>query len=553
MHLEARTSSRENRSVPFFAEWGPLAAILAFALALRIWHLFELSAHDPFFRLHDVDSALYDAWARRLLEGRPPDDGVLILGPLYAWFLALVYAVAGASPAAVKVVQCGLGAASVGLVFLLARECFDRRAALAAAAIAAVYEQLIFYGGTLIVANVQVPLVLLLVWLSVRALREPIPLRWLACGLLCGLCALARQTDLLFAPALVAGLFALSRGLSFARRTQLAALFAAGVAVLFAPFTLHNYRASEDFVLVNATGGANLYMGNNAYTDGTWVPPPIASRVDSPLAMREAFTRVAEQRAGHTLRPSEVSAFWAREALAFISAEPGRWLVLELRKLALFFNAREVWNIRAIDVEREFSAVLRLPLVRYGAVAPLGLLGIALSARRWRALYPLHAMLGAYLAAALIFFVLARYRVASVPLLMVFAGFAITRLWDVLRARRFRAAALAGAAVVALAALVHLPTGADSLHMAWYNLGNKYLELARLDEAIASYEKAIAIRPRFVSSHNNLAIAYEQAGRTAEAIAAWQRVLAWSITNGDPARAARARQHLEALGAPATD
>ncbi|MGH7337141.1 MAG: ArnT family glycosyltransferase, partial [Myxococcota bacterium] len=398
--VQPRVSS-ENRSVPFStaAEWAAIAAIGAVALALRVWHLAEIAAHDPFFALHDVDSALYDAWARRILAGLPLDDGALILGPLYAYFLALVYAVAGATPAAVKVVQCALGVASVGLVGLLTRECFDRRAALAAAAIAALYEQLIFYGGALLVANVQVPLVLLLVWMAVRALRDPTPVRWLVCGLLCGLCALARQTDLLFAPALLVGLFVLQRSIGAPRLARLAALFAAGVAVLLLPFTLHNYRASGDFVLVNATGGANLYMGNNAHTDGTWMPPPIAGRADSPLAMREVFTRVAEAREGRPLLPSEVSAFWTREALAFIAAEPGRWLALELRKLALFFNAREVWNIRAIDAEREFSAVLRLPLLRYGAVAPLGLLGIALSARRWRALFPLHAMLGVYLAA----------------------------------------------------------------------------------------------------------------------------------------------------------
>jgi tetratricopeptide (TPR) repeat protein len=303
-------------------------------------------------------------------------------------------------------------------------------------------------------------------------------------------------------------------------------------------------------VLVNATGGANLYMGNNAYTDGTWVPPPIARRVDNPIAMREAFTRAAEAHAGRELLPSEVSAFWAREALGFIAAEPGRWLALELRKLALFFNAREVWNIRAIDVEREFSAVLRLPLLRYGAVAPLGLLGIALCARRWRALFPLYAMLGVYLAAALIFFVLARYRIASVPVLIVFAGFALTWLWDAIRARRLRAFALAGIALIGLAGLVHLPTGEDSLHMAYYNLGNKYLALERWDDAIESFEKSIAIRPGFVSSRNNIALAYEGAGRRQEAIEAWQGVFAWSVKRGDQARAERAYRHLDALGAP---
>ena len=153
--------------------------ILLAAAALRIAHLREIAAHDPFFALHDVDSALYDAWARRILAGLAPDDGVLFLGPLYAYFMALVYAIGGATPAAVKAVQCALGVASVALVGLLARECFDRRTALVAAAIAAGYEMLIFYSGTLLVVNIQVPLVLLLVWLSVRALRDPTPVRWL--------------------------------------------------------------------------------------------------------------------------------------------------------------------------------------------------------------------------------------------------------------------------------------------------------------------------------------------------------------------------------------
>ncbi|HKA13480.1 MAG TPA: glycosyltransferase family 39 protein [Myxococcota bacterium] len=538
-----------SRADAFSGRWAAAGILLA-AAALRIVHLREIAAHDPFFDLHDVDSALYDAWARRILAGRAPDDGVLFLGPLYAYFLALVYAIVGATPAAVKAVQCALGVASVALVGLLARDCFDRRAALVAAAIAAGYEMLIFYGGTLLVANVEVPLVLLLVWMSLRAMRDPTPLRWLVCGLLCGLCSLARQTDLLYAPLLLAGLFALQRrALAAPRLAGLAAVFAGGVAVLLLPFAIHNYRASGDFVLVNNTGGANLYMGNNPYTDGTWVPPPIGRRVDNPIAMREAFARTAEARTGHPMRPSEVSAFWAREALAFIAAEPGRWLVLELRKLALFFNAREVWNIRAIAVEREFSAVLRLPLLRYGLVAPLGWLGVALSARRWRTLFPLHALLAVYLASALVFFVLARYRVGCVPVLIAFAGFAVVWLWDAARARRWRALALAGTALGALIALADLPTGEDSLHMAWYNLGNKYLELARWQDAIASYEKSIAIRPRFISSRNNLALAYERAGRRDDAIRTWSEVLAWSASHGELERAERARRHLAGLGA----
>jgi tetratricopeptide (TPR) repeat protein len=474
---------------------------------------------------------------------------VLILGPLYAEFMALVYALWEATPAAVKAVQCVLGVASVGLVALVAREAFDRRVAAVAAALAAIYEMLIFYGGTLMVVNVQVPLVLLLVYLALRALRDPTPLRWLAAGLACGLCALARQTELLFGPLLALFFVVFERRAPLARRAGLAALFTAGAAALLLPFTLHNYLVGRDFVLVNATGGANLYMGNNPYTDGTWVPPRFGGRVDSPIAMRDAFTRAAEQRSGRALRPSEVSSLWMREALGWIAEQPFAWLALEGRKLLLFWNAREVWNVRAIAIERGFSRVLRLPLLRYGAIAPFALLGLALAAPRWRALFPLYAMVAVFLGSALSFFVLARYRIGGVPVLLVFAAYAAVWIFDALRARAWRRAALAGVAVLAFAGVVHLPLGEDSLHMAWFNLGNKYLELERWDDAVASFEKSLAIRPGFIGSYNNLAVAYEGAGRRDEAVATWQRVLAWSVSHGDGSRADRARRHLARLGA----
>ena len=59
----------------------------------------------------------------------------------------------------------------------------------------------------------------------------------------------------------------------------------------------------------------------------------------------------------------------------------------------------------------------------------------------------------------------------------------------------------------------------------------------------------IAIRPGFVSSRNNLALAYEGAGRREEAIEAWRGIFVWSVKNGAQGRAERAHRHLDALGA----
>jgi hypothetical protein len=55
---------------PRAGEWAALAAILAGALALRLWNVVELAAHDPFFARPSVDERMYHEWAQRDRRGR---------------------------------------------------------------------------------------------------------------------------------------------------------------------------------------------------------------------------------------------------------------------------------------------------------------------------------------------------------------------------------------------------------------------------------------------------------------------------------------------------
>jgi len=537
--------------------WDParvalLGLVCLVAAVLRIAHLVQIAENDPFFTVPAVDGRLYDAWAQRIAQGQLMTDHVLFLGPLYPYFMALVYAIAGPSQLALKAVQCGLGVATCALVAVLAREHFDRRVALVAAAIAALYPMLIFYGGTLMVVNLQVPLVLLVLIAIARARRSPTGGRWLMAGLLLGGSALARQTTLLFAPfALFALVWTLRDPPSTSRLVKLAAVFCVGVTVPILPFTLNNYRVAQDLVLLNSTGGANLYMGNNARSTGVWAPPPIGNvRVDNPMAMRDAFAAAAEAEVGRPLAPSAISAFWSRRALDYAIDNPRAWMVLALRKLLLFLHAWEVWNNRSITVSSDFSWVLRLPLPGFAVVGPLGLLGLILCGRRLKELFPLYAMLAAYLAAALAFFVLSRYRMPAVAVLMVFAAVALVHLWDAAARRDWKPLALAVAGLAALVVLVNLPLKAENLYMAYYNLGNKYKSLSRWQPAIASYKKSLERNAGFVSTYNNLALAYEGAGEAQNAIEAWRLVLAISTQSGDSVRRERALRHLQSLGAP---
>jgi tetratricopeptide (TPR) repeat protein len=511
------------------APWRDAAVIFAVALVLRLLHLQQIHANDPFFTLPSVDPRVYHEWALAIRQGQWLGDEVFFLGPLYPYFLGVVYWLFGPSLLVAKAIHCLIGAGTCVLSWSLARRFFDRRVALLAGMTTALYGMLIFYEGSLMIANLLTPLLLLLVLAVVGAIEKPSLPRWLLAGGLLGLCALARQTALLFAPvAALWLLFVLREQLPIGRRIALAGALTAGVCLLVLPATLRNYVVSGDLVLINASGGNAFITANHrGATGGFHLPAEIPRALaDDPREQRTMLRRIAEARSGRALLPSEVSAYWVAQGTEYIRAYPDEFLRLAFKRLGLWLNAFEAWTNRSFTISRDFSWVLRLPLPSFGVVAPLALFGIAVTRRRWRELFPLLAILGIHFGASFLFIVLSRYRIPVVPLLIVFAAAGSVWIFDAVRARRLGALALAAPALAALVALVHLDLARENLSMAYYNLGNKYKALGRYELAVTSYQRSLERDPSYLPTWNNLAMTYEQSdGRDAEALETWQRVL----------------------------
>jgi len=535
-----------------------LAGIVALALGLRLAHLRESRLHDPYFYLPAVDPRIYHDWAVAIARGDWLGDQVFFLGPLYPYLLGLVYALAGPSILLAKTLQVLLGAGTTVLVWALGRRLFSPRVGLLAAAGWAVYAMAIFYESTLMITNVQTPLVLLAVLACEAARRRGTPLAWAGVGVSVGLAALSRPNVLLFAGAVLAWLaFAAPAA---GRRVRAIAGFALGLAVVVAPVTARNLAVGGEPVLIVAGGGAQFYTGNNPEADGTFRIPSRFPRheADTPARERRIYREVAEELAGRPMTPAEVSPFWVGQGLAWIRAHPRDWLALEWRKLSLFFNAAEIWNNRTITVAREFSWVLRLPLLSFGVVMPLAVVGVVASARRWRDLVFPYAAVGVFLASALLFFVISRFRMPAVPVLLVFAAAGVFSLADALadaltHARRgaWRRAAALGAVGAAAVLFVHRPLVREDLSMAHFNLANRLLQQERFEPAIAHYWSAIRGAPGYLPAYERLAVAYERSGRYVEqARAAWQGLLEVAERHGDAARADRARDALARLGTP---
>jgi hypothetical protein len=408
----------------------------------------------------------------------------------------------------------------------------------------------IFFGSTLSTANLVVPLVLILALAAQRAHESPSGVRWLSAGLALGLCALAWQALLLFTPyLLVWPIF--SKEASASRRASWAALALAGMLVAILPVSVRNYAVAGELALVNAGGGISLYVGNHPHAKGTYGMPRRYSRVvaDAPVERQQLFAQVAEQANGRQLSHSEISAFWARETLEYISTRPGQWLRHEIRKFGLFWNAAELWNERSPTAELAFSWVRRLPLISFALAGPFALLGMGIFARGWRRLYLLYAVIEFHLIVGLLFNVLARDRISAVPALYLFASAAACWLWDQMRSRRIRALATAVVGLGFAVWLVHLPLSRENLAMAYYRLGDRFARLEQWDGAIEYFGRSLNRDPGAVSTWSNLALAYEARGDSPQdAVHTWLRVLDLARRQEYHLHTERAEQHLRALG-----
>src|SRR5206468_994583 len=118
---------------------------------------------------------------------------------------------------------------------------------------------------------------------------------------------------------------------------------------------------------------------------------------------------------------------------------------LQLKKVYLFLAGNEIPRNQEIYPAREYSPVLRLLLWKvpglafpFGLLMPLGLVGMAV---RWRRAPMLAAIVVAYGAAVLAFFITARYRMPLVPYLLIFAAAGVRWLFKEARAPA-RAAAI---------------------------------------------------------------------------------------------------------------
>jgi tetratricopeptide (TPR) repeat protein len=207
---------------------------------------------------------------------------------------------------------------------------------------------------------------------------------------------------------------------------------------------------------------------------------------------------------------------------------------LMLKKLILFWNGNELGNNRDLYFFTRSSSVLRLLLWRFiiyfpfGLIAPLALVGIILARRAKKDTLLLEIFLFVYMLSVILFFVNARYRVPIIPVLILFAAFALDWFISQLRERRYLHA---GKCVLVLLVFL-IPINLSmpryrtaNLAHAHYTMGVLHTKKGDEITAIREFQKALEYNPHLSEAYVNLGALYGELGKHRLALEYFQRAL----------------------------
>ena len=401
-----------------------LLLVVLLALLLRLIASVQMyglpSVQSP---SHLTDMATYLRLAGEISSGKWPDH--FDYQPFYyTFFLPFCRLFGGNGIVAAITLQIFLGASACFLVGLSAGRLFGNRAGLFAALVLSISKMHVFYTPFMLFEVLQSFWIALLLWLALLAWEKNREGYWILLSLLLGIATLTRGNAALFLPGML--VFYLVRNLKKGKvaRTVIVAL----LMVFFfeqpqLPFSMCNYKYAGRWCGASTAGGKVLALGN------TPEAPP--GGLEYPLTYNKW---VAQDDA----RPEDGRVSMASNILRWAVREPLVFLDLKWRALVLFWDRREIANNVSLEHEGRACPWLSAlpPFAITGSLAFLGLLFLSVKLKRDRQernplfaprLFFIYMLLCGWFSTAL-FYNLARFRVTSLPLLSIAAGYALCML-----------------------------------------------------------------------------------------------------------------------------
>jgi 4-amino-4-deoxy-L-arabinose transferase-like glycosyltransferase len=336
-----------------------IALIVIVGLALRAAVI--VAFHD---RPVEGDELAYTSMALNLVTG----NGVIDHLGNYAFYnvgyplfvLAPIFFLFGENLLAVRLVNMVLSGVSITLCYYVAKEAgAGRLGRLLAPAIWVFYLPAIVYVVYFLKENLMIPLVLGVMWCSLRLLKEPKLKTALACGILFGLLSLTGNAALSMTISTVLALILAPT--TYQQKLKLSVIILALAVTVPLPWMYRNMQVLGSPVL-NTNSGFNFYLGNNPTATGWFISIDNTPRGSTWNELR----KTGEVQASETLKS---------DAIDWIKNNPTRFILLAFKKLFFFLTPpfhegpsnnifRVLWAIQFIVMFAAMLGSLFLPSMR---------------------------------------------------------------------------------------------------------------------------------------------------------------------------------------------
>jgi hypothetical protein len=414
-----------------------LRAIIVVAVLLRVAAAFYLGnkvVDSP----GTFDQISYDMLAQQVVGGHgltvaqdwwpntPAGEPTAHWSYLYTFYLVIIYYGLGYQPLLARLIQAAIaGILMPWLAYRLSSRYFDSMVGLVTAGITAVYFYFVYYAAALMSETFYIISILWVLdvagQMGDEKTRAKPKSNLVGQGLLLGVALavtiLLRQVFLLFIPFLFMWLLWRSHGHSLKAVFQMMLALAIATFILIlavAPWTYRNYRAFDQFVLLNTNAGFAFFWGNHPIHGYNFIPilpndgPSYNDLIPAELK---------------GLNEAELDRALLGRGLGFIREEPGRYLILSLTRFRDYFK---FWPSTDSELISNIARVLS-----FGILWPFMLYGSFLGLRR--NLLPqtllLYLFVVVYTGIHVLTWTLIRYRLPVDAVLMVFAGAAVVKIY----------------------------------------------------------------------------------------------------------------------------
>ncbi|MBR0459644.1 MAG: glycosyltransferase family 39 protein [Victivallales bacterium] len=390
-----------------------LLGIVLLALVVRLCVCIEL-ADIPAITKPEVKSDMenYLTLMRQIWNGNWPDH--FEYQPFYyTVFLPLCRLLGGDNPWPIMLLQSLIGTGTVWLAGLCGARLFGRTAGLLGALFLALCKGHVFFTPFALFEVLQTFWMILLLWLGLLCWKRDKWWLWCLTALVLSAATLTRGNALLLLPVFL-GLLAWREGKRW-RTLEMAVVFVLLFELPQLPFAIRNYHYMGRWVGPSTAGDRVLILGNS--------PEAPAGQLAYP---KTYFSWVNDAE----LRPEQGRVSATKRIFQWALQEPLIFLDLQFRKCLLFWNVMDISHNVSVDYDGAKSVLISKPLLfGYSILIPLALFGL-FRERRWRR--PEHALLlGMVMVCWLgtaIFYILSRFRLATLPMICLYAGFAVMEL-----------------------------------------------------------------------------------------------------------------------------